>query len=84
MHCSHALSQVDVRLGDAVTAFRKWSTAKEDGIELLFLDGIPKDTLSYLQVNCTQESPCSYSCAEPCTYAQRPKPACAPRSGGFE
>jgi len=45
---SGAGNKIDVRLGDAIPALAQWP-ASALRIDLLFLDGVPKDSLAYLQ-----------------------------------
>ncbi|GFH10407.1 uncharacterized protein HaLaN_05714 [Haematococcus lacustris] len=44
-----ATGLVDVRLGDAVAGLAAWQSDRDGAIQLLFLDGLPKQTLAYLK-----------------------------------
>lgn len=48
MRCC-AVPQVDLWLGDALGKLPEVSAAKGRSIDLLLLDGVPKETLQYLQ-----------------------------------
>jgi predicted O-methyltransferase YrrM len=45
----HAVLQVDLWLGDALNKLPEVSAAKGRSIDLLLLDGVPKETLQYLK-----------------------------------